>query len=34
VDGAIDGLRGALSQPDEHLQALLAERAQLNGKAQ
>jgi hypothetical protein len=33
VDEAIHHLRTALNVPDEHLQALLAERAKLNGKA-
>jgi hypothetical protein len=33
VDEAIDKLRKALNVPDEHLRALLAERAKLNGQA-
>jgi len=33
VDEAIDKLRKALKVPDEHLRALLAERAKMNGKA-
>jgi hypothetical protein len=33
VDEAIKELRNALNLPHEHLQALLAERAKLNGKA-
>ena len=33
VDEAIGELNNALSLPDEHLQALLAERAKLNGRA-
>jgi hypothetical protein len=33
VDDAIDRLRKVLRLPDEHLQALLAERAKMNGKA-
>ncbi len=33
VDEAIGELKKALSLPDEHLQALLAERAKLNGRA-
>ncbi len=32
VDSAIDELKKALSVPDEHLRALLAERAKFNGK--
>jgi len=33
VDEAIDKLRKALNVPDEHLRALLAERAKMNGNA-
>ncbi len=33
VDEAIDELKKALSVPDEHLRALLAERAKLNGNS-
>ena len=32
VDEAIDELKNALNVPDEHLRALLAERAKLNGR--
>ena len=33
VDGAIEELKKALSVPDEHLMALLAERTKLNGNS-